>query len=143
MMLSLIWTGCSSSPSTSTANTKPLKIISQETHQEIIFQVELATTHEQQMRGLMFRQNMALDHGMFFIFDQDQTGSFWMKNTYIPLDIFYIDAKGQILSIVQNATPLSEESLRAEKPYRYVLELNGGVAKKYSFKPQDKVELQW
>jgi uncharacterized membrane protein (UPF0127 family) len=87
--------------------------------------VELATTPAQHQQGLMFRQEMAENRGMLFIFDRDRSGGFWMRNTYLPLDIAYIGADGTVLEIVQGK-PLDETILTPRQPYRYVLEVNAG-----------------
>ena len=87
--------------------------------------VEIAATSELRQQGLMYRQEMAEDEGMLFIFPSDTSGGFWMKNTYLPLDIAYIDAAGRVLE-VHKAKPLDETALLPKQPYRYTLEVNQG-----------------
>jgi uncharacterized membrane protein (UPF0127 family) len=103
------------------------------------FEVEIARSAEQQERGLMFRKSMPEDSGMIFPQDSDRTMSFWMKNTYIPLDIIFINADGHIRHIAPNATPLSETTIPSGGPIRAVLELNGGVAAKLGIHVGDLV----
>ncbi len=103
------------------------------------FQVEIAKTPDQQERGLMFRKTMAADAGMIFPQAMDTTMSFWMKNTYIPLDIVFIAASGRITHIAPDATPLSENTLPSGGPIRAVLELNGGTAARLGVHVGDKV----
>jgi uncharacterized membrane protein (UPF0127 family) len=87
--------------------------------------VEVAANEAQRETGLMWRQSMPNDTGMLFIFpEQTQTG-FWMKNTYIPLDIAYISAEGEVLGVV-HGKPLDTTTLAAPGPYRYALEMNSG-----------------
>lgn len=87
--------------------------------------VELASKPEQRQQGLMFRQQMDDDRGMLFIFPGDSSVGFWMKNTYIPLDIAYLSAEGRVQEI-RAARPLDETNLTPGAPYRYTLEVNAG-----------------
>lgn len=108
------------------------------------FIVELATTPEEQQLGLMFREHLAEDHGMLFIFPSAITRSFWMKNTRIPLDIFYFDESLKLVSVAQNAKPCRVErcpGYPSEGPARYVLELNAGKALELDVKPGDELRL--
>jgi uncharacterized membrane protein (UPF0127 family) len=87
--------------------------------------VEVASTEPQRETGLMWRQEMADDHGMLFVFPSDTKTGFWMKNTYIPLDIAYVWKAGEVLAIV-HGKPLDTTTLDPPGPYRYALEMNGG-----------------
>lgn len=87
--------------------------------------VELAVTPQQRAQGLMYRRELDDDAGMLFIFPTDSRSGFWMRNTYIPLDIAYINADFTIIEIRQG-TPLDETVLTPASPYRYVLEVNQG-----------------
>ncbi len=95
------------------------------------FSVEVVTSSEKQALGLMFRDEMAQDHGMLFVFPREAARSFWMKNTRIALDIMYFDADLQLVSVAENALPCRSDPCPAypsEGPARYVLELNAGLA---------------
>ncbi len=87
--------------------------------------VELALTAAEHARGLMFRESLAEDSGMLFVFAQPSTGAFWMKNTLIPLDIAYLGSDGRVLQVV-HGQPLDETPLAPDQPYRYTLEVNAG-----------------
>src|SRR6185369_7938288 len=89
---------------------------------------------------LMFRQEMARDAGMLFLYNQDQAVTFWMKNTYLPLDMIFIAADGKITQIVRSAQPLSENLIPSSSYVRGVLEVNAGVADQYGIQPGDHVE---
>ena len=80
------------------------------------FQVEIAANDASRERGLMDRRYMAPDHGMLFEFDRDEPVSFWMKNTYIPLDMIFIAPSGVVTRIVANAEPLSERVIPSGGP---------------------------
>lgn len=104
-----------------------------------IIDIQLAKTDQQREDGLMYRKSMSDDQGMLFIFPDMEERSFWMKNTYISLDIIYLDDKLEIVSIQKYATPLSEQSLPSFKKAQYVLEVNGGFCDKYHIGYGDKV----
>jgi uncharacterized protein len=103
------------------------------------FQVEVAKDDAARERGLMDRRYMAPDHGMLFEFDRDAPVSFWMKNTYIPLDMIFIAPSGVVTHIAANAEPLSERVIPSGGPCVAVLEVNGGTAAAIGLKVGDKV----
>lgn len=104
--------------------------------------VELATNDEERARGLMYRRKLGVDDGMLFLFPDEAVQSFWMRNTYIPLDMIFIAADGTIAGIVENAAPETETPRTTGKRSRYVLEVNGGWSKRNGVKAGDRVELQ-
>lgn len=106
---------------------------------EHVFQVEVADTNETRAQGLMFRTEMAADAGMLFDFKTEQPVYFWMKNTYLPLDMIFIRANGAVARIEANTVPLSERSVPSGSPVRYVLEVNAGRAAQIGLKPGDVV----
>ncbi|GAB5376785.1 MAG: hypothetical protein AcusKO_32470 [Acuticoccus sp.] len=101
------------------------------------FSIEIADDPIERARGLMFREEMARDHGMLFDFGDEAHRDFWMKNTPLPLDIIYIGANGTVVSIAANTTPFSTASIPSGGPARFVLEVNGGVAAEIGLKPGD------
>jgi uncharacterized membrane protein (UPF0127 family) len=104
--------------------------------------IQLAQTDEQRADGLMYRKSMTDEQGMLFIFQDMEERAFWMKNTYISLDIIYIADNMEIVSIQKYATPLSEASLPSYKKAKYVLEVNGGFCDKYHIGYGDKIAYQ-
>jgi len=104
------------------------------------FTVELALSAEQSERGLMYRDSMAADHGMLFVFDEPQKLKFWMKNTRIPLDIVFLDKDLRVVS-VEHAKPLDESNVGPDSPTQYVIELNAGAAHKLGLRTGDKIEI--
>jgi uncharacterized membrane protein (UPF0127 family) len=117
--------------------TAPLTIDS--TTGKLEFEVELAATAEQRRQGLMFRDSLEDDHGMLFDFGRTGPVTMWMRNTYIPLDMLFIDADGQIRRIVENTQPLSDAVIGSGGPVRAVLELRGGVSDELGIQPGDRV----
>lgn len=101
--------------------------------------VEKAISGEEQERGLMYRKFMPANHGMIFPMDPPRPVTFWMKNTYLPLDLVFIGPDRRIISIAANAKPMSEDLIPCDKPVAAVLELNGGAAARAGIKPGDKV----
>ena len=91
----------------------------------IIVQAEFARTEEQRNHGFMERKNIPDGTGMLFIFDKEQTLSFWMKNTPHPLSIAYIDARGKIRNIY-DMTPYSLSPIKSTISCRYALEVPQG-----------------
>ncbi len=103
------------------------------------FDVELATNDVERERGLMFRKSLPEGHGMLFDFKHDMPVSFWMHNTYIPLDMFFIAGNGRIMHIVENAKPMSDTLIPSEYPVRAVLEVIAGTAEKLDIAVGDRV----
>jgi uncharacterized protein len=103
------------------------------------FQIELATDDAQREQGLMFRQTMAPDAGMLFIYDHVQPVAMWMENTYIPLDMLFIAADGHVVNIRQRAVPHSQENIPSDGPVKAALELNGGTVSRLGIQVGDKV----
>lgn len=93
-----------------------------------VFNVEVARTDAEQDRGLMFRTSLPVDGGMIFLFEKPRIGSFWMKNTLIPLDMIFIRADGSIDRIAENTIPESLEPVVSGGEVSAVLELAGGTA---------------
>lgn len=102
------------------------------------FNVEVVSTPMAMMQGLMFRAAMRRDHGMLFVFPGEGERSFWMKNTYLPLDIVFIRANGEIAN-VGYGKPLSLDEVRSEGMVLHVLELNAGTARQLGVEKGDIV----
>jgi hypothetical protein len=100
--------------------------------------VEVVTTIEQRARGLMFREKLARNDGMLFVFDDPGYHSMWMKNTLIPLSVAFIDGDGRILNIVDMA-PQTLDNHVAAGPARYAIETNKGWFAERKIKAGDKV----
>ncbi|MDO8612612.1 MAG: DUF192 domain-containing protein [Dehalococcoidia bacterium] len=102
--------------------------------------VELAVTPGERSRGLMFRESLAEERGMLFVFAQETKAGFWMKNTKIPLSIAFIASDGLILE-TQDMEPLSEELHTPARAYRYALEVNQGWFERHGLGLGDRVEI--
>lgn len=103
------------------------------------FTVEVAETRAQQIRGLMHRREMALDHGMLFHYQPPRRTGIWMRNTYIPLDIIFISPDGTIESIHEGARPHDETVMNSRGRVAGVLEVNAGVVRLLGIRPGDTV----
>lgn len=121
--------------------TVPLSITTR-SGQVLHFRVEVAQTAEEQAIGLMYRKSLAPDAGMIFPLRPMRQASFWMANTYIPLDLIFIAPGGRIESIAAQATPLSLDPISSRGPVMAVLELGGGVAAASGIGVGDKVVWQ-
>lgn len=106
------------------------------------FFVELATDDQERARGLMYRTSMKDDWGMIFIYPDDGHRSFWMKNTFIPLDMVFINSRGLVMGAVENATPQTLDPRNVDGLSRYVLELKPGWAKKYGITRGARMQIE-
>ncbi len=98
---------------------------------EAQFYMETALDDAERRRGLMWRPRMSDTWGMIFVYPGDRPLSFWMKNTLIPLDMIFIDERGKVTGVVENAEPRTLDARADGPPARYVLELNAGLAARY------------
>lgn len=104
-----------------------------------VFNVELAITPEQHATGLMNRRELPAGTGMLFDFGEPQMASFWMKDTYVSLDMLFIAADGTILKIAEDTTPLSLQPIVSPSPVKAVLEVPAGTSRRQGIAPGDRV----
>ncbi|WP_428937088.1 DUF192 domain-containing protein [Fontivita pretiosa] len=104
------------------------------------FTLEVANTNRTREIGLMHRDSMPRDHGMLFVFPDEQRRAFWMKNTRIPLDIIYLDAAGRIVAI-KPMQPYDLSSVSSDRPAKYAIELNQGMAAEAGVRVGDVVAI--
>ncbi|MBX3270077.1 MAG: DUF192 domain-containing protein [Sandaracinaceae bacterium] len=94
----------------------------------VTVRVEVAATPALHRRGLMFRRALEPDAGMLFVFDEPEIQYFWMRNTYLSLDMIFIGADRRVVGVVENAEPLTEDERAVDAESQYVLEVTGGFA---------------
>jgi uncharacterized protein len=123
----------------STCQAQPQVTIATQEGKELTFQVEVADTPAKRELGLQYRRDLAADRGMIFLFPGESEHSFWMKNTPIPLDMIFISKDRQIVGIVEQAIPFSTDSRSVPGASQFVLEINGGLSKRYGIKAGDSV----
>jgi uncharacterized protein len=104
-----------------------------------VFSVELAVTDEERARGLMFRRSVPESYGMLFDFKRDQEVTMWMRNTYVSLDMIFIQSDGRIRRIAENTETESDKIIPSGGQVRAVLEVAAGTAKKFGIEPGDRV----
>jgi uncharacterized protein len=104
------------------------------------FRVEVASTPQEQARGLMFRTELGPDEGMIFPRNPPDVASFWMKNTPLPLDIIFIGVDGRINNVAAMTTPYSLDSVTSAGLASGVLEIPGGRAAELGIAAGDKVD---
>ncbi len=107
---------------------------------QINYNVEIADDYTKRAYGLMHVKTMPADRGMIFAFDDEKIRDFWMKNTFIALDIIYVGSDFTIKHIAKDTTPHSLEMINSIYPAKYVIELNAGDAVKNKISPGDKIE---
>jgi uncharacterized membrane protein (UPF0127 family) len=103
----------------------------------IHFEVEVARTEREHATGLMHRTSLAADRGMLFLFKPPRNINFWMRNTFIPLDMIFTNAKGTITFIAENVQPHVETGVGPGRPSGAVLEVIAGTAARLGLKPGD------
>jgi hypothetical protein len=99
---------------------------------------ELADTEEARLTGLMFRDSLPENSGMLFVYEREDRYAMWMKNTYVPLSVAFIDRRGVILNI-EDMEPQTLDSHASAGPATYALEMNRGWFKKRGIKKGDRV----
>jgi hypothetical protein len=102
--------------------------------------IEIADDDFQRELGLMNRKSMHENQGMLFIFPIEKYQSFWMRNTFISLDMIFVDANKNIVTIHKNTEILSDKSYPSSKPAKYVVEVLGGFTDKYNIQIGDKID---
>ena len=101
--------------------------------------IEIADDDTRRATGLMYRNKLEENQGMFFIFPSENYQSFWMRNTVLPLDILFVNSKNEIVTIHKNTVPFDESSYPSTKPAKYVVEVNAGFTDKYNIEVGDKI----
>lgn len=101
--------------------------------------IEIADNEQARTQGLMGRKVMKMNHGMLFVFDEENEKSFWMVNTPLSLDIIFVNAEKKIVKIHRNTTPYSDGSLPSEKPAQYTIEVVGGFCAQHKIEEGDAV----
>jgi len=102
--------------------------------------IEIADNDQETTQGLMYRRSMPDSCGMLFIFSDNEPRNFWMKNTYLPLDILFLDESKKVVTIQANRTPFSEEQIPSYEKAKYVLEVNAGYCKSKGIEKGDLVK---
>ncbi len=155
--LSLLIAGCggdtgdssksSAGAQSTTISGSPTMTIDASGGEKVEVRVEIADNPAEQEKGLMDRTTMSEDRGMLFVFPDEKTRIFWMKNTLIPLSIAYMDSKGRIVDIQKMAAPdktVPDDDLPryiSAKPARYALEANEGFFKEHGVEVGDRADL--
>ena len=109
------------------------------------FSIQIADNDETRARGLMFVRELPADSGMLFIHDRQEPVAYWMKNTFIALDILYFDEQFKLVSAQLNVLPCGTQSqcpnYPSYEPIKYVLEINAGIAEQIKLKKGDQLKL--
>ena len=102
--------------------------------------IQIAETDFDRQLGLMFRKSMGENQGMLFIFPETSVQSFWMRNTYISLDMIFVDDNKKIITIHKNTKILSDQSYQSTGQAKYVIEVDAGFSDEFNIKVGDKVD---
>ena len=140
VVFSMALAGCGSSQEQKAVEDKHVRELRIKTSdKEHVFSVELALDDAEQAKGLMFRRNMADDHGMLFVYDMERVIGMWMKNTFLPLDMLFLESDGRIVKIARHTEPHSTDVISSQKPVLAVLELNAGTSDHLAISVGDRV----
>jgi uncharacterized membrane protein (UPF0127 family) len=118
--------------------------ITTRTGERVVLQVEILSTRAERQKGLMYRRSLPARAGMVFRYPEDVTGGFWMKNTLIPLDIAFYDARGRIRRIL-TMTPCRRDPCRIYSPgvaYRAAIEVNAGSFRRWNVEAGDRIAVR-
>lgn len=105
--------------------------------------IEVAKSEQEIAQGLMYRKSLPANGGMLFVFDVEKVQSFWMKNTFLSLDIIFLDADKEIIKIHKNAVSLSEEPITSDAKAKYVVEVLSGLTDAYEIHIGDRVSFNY
>lgn len=119
-----------------------LEVLSPQGNVKAMFDIEIVSSDQDLQRGLKYRDSMEDNQGMLFLMDGQTPHPFWMQDTYLSLDIIYIDHEKRIFQIYPNTTPFSEETLPPDKINAYTLELKAGISAKYNIEKGDIIRWQ-
>lgn len=108
-----------------------------------VLHLDVAHTAQQQAQGLMFVRALPDAYGMLFAFPDEQPRSFWMRNTYVSLDMIFLDSQGYVVDVYECSTPMSDTSYVSQSRARYVVETKCGTAAKYDLRIGDAVLLEF
>lgn len=114
-----------------TTYSEPL-VLENENGESFKFIVEVVSDDLSRQKGLMFRDKMARNEGMLFNFETEKHVTFWMHNTYISLDLLFINSDGIVVNIFEGAVPMSKKPIPSKEKVKAVLEINSGMLKVFS-----------
>ena len=109
--------------------------------EDVTVALEVAADDAQRAKGLMYRESMPAFSGMIFVFPAQESHTFWMKNTYIPLDMIFVDDTLHVVGTLAKAEPMTQTPRRIDKASRYVIEVNGGFAESHGIVAGTQVKL--
>ena len=136
MVLATAGSGCSHPAATgSPAHPAPEVVFYPEGEPEARVLVEVARREQERNRGLMFRERLDAGRGMLFLFESPRPLSFWMRNTYISLDMIFLDAQRRVVGVVEQTEPLTEDPRRVEGDSQFVVEVPAGWAATHRIAP--------
>lgn len=104
--------------------------------------IEIADDDYSRQTGLMYRESIKENQGMLFVYSRESMRNFYMKNTYIPLDLIFFNSDSTIVSFQKDAKPLDESNLPSQVPAQFILEINAGLSERWDLKAGDRFSLQ-
>lgn len=120
----------------------PNMLFHADTEKPVLINVEVSDSPAARRKGLQNRNSLGENYGMLFVFEQETQDPFWMKDTFISLDLIFFDKDYYVIDLIEKSEPMSEKLLFSKHPYRYVLEINGGHAKKHDIRVGDLAQFR-
>jgi len=135
---------------TENANNKQLAVVTffPNNSTSVVMTCEVASSHEEHLMGLMFKEELPMDEGMLFVYEYTLNVSFWMKNVLIPLDIIFLDENGTVINVEKADIELNEpdEELKryfSSSPAKWIVEINQGLCKLYDIDEGTNVSIEY
>ncbi len=136
----LVLFGCAQEAETKNAEPQPVAAF-EAANGEVTVRLEVADAPEERARGLMYRKELAGDAGMIFVFPSSEEHGFWMKNTFVSLDMIFVGEDLKVAGVAADTEPLSEETVTVGKPSKYVIEVVAGFCAKHGIAAGTTVRL--
>ncbi|NQW11501.1 MAG: DUF192 domain-containing protein [Alphaproteobacteria bacterium] len=140
MMRTLIFLACLFFASVASAQERVPLVIETAAGARHAFQVEIADDDQERAQGLMYRETMAPEEGMLFVFDRPRRITMWMQNTPLPLDMLFLDRDGRVVDLYERAVPFSTDTIAARRRAKFVLEVVGGTVDRLGIARGDRVK---
>jgi len=135
ILAALLPAACNAAPAAKAATPTAVVAFVLPSKSEVRVNVELARNEDERRRGLMYRRSLAGGSGMLFVFPESGPHQFWMHNTYIPLDMVFLDADKKVVFVEERAEPMTDTPRGPSAPTLYVVEVPGGWARSHGIEP--------
>ena len=116
-----------------------LAFVSSEGDTTATIDIEIADTDAKRRTGMMYRRSLDTNQGLLFVFEKEEPQAFWMRNTFLPLDIIFVNKNLDVVAIQKNTTPLAQIQYSSDIPAAYVVEVNAGFSDEHGIRLGDRI----